>query len=705
AGDACPVDSKSTDICRESNGDCDPEEVCNGTNNDCPADAKSSAGCRDSEGVCDPAEICDGVGDDCPADAKLTTECRASGGECDPAEVCNGTNNDCPNDAKSTALCRPDAGLCDIGDYCDGVNDDCPADEVAADSVQCNTSPYAPATQYQCSSEECGGTPEELPYYQYCNGTDNFCPTDNLEEGTWQDTGPCAPDELCDIAGDGTSYCAYCPQGCTGSTCNQCDTGDCCDGATHRYMDTSEQCRTSAEPGYSELGCSGDCGGQPQVRDYFRYCPGDSVDCDDSNLNPGGWTANGPACTGDQPCVSGVCQDACDDGCLNNACCECLAADPCCDDSTCTFLGGSTWCGTISTEYQCAGSSCGDDVESRIFQNVCTGDTGACTGSPALKQDWASSEDCNSDSLCEVDAGTYYCDECANGCNTDSCCACDPSDPCCDDNDCDVMGSGETCGLSSSVYQCSSICDGTAREGTVVPQCTGSTTTCDGMSSPTWTSQTPCSSTQICDTNGTSYAQCNNCNNPPGADYCDSGNAYHYANPGTCTASACDYGPTEEVCVMDCSNGNCGTCATVAVDSFAYDNKISGTSFEFDHSLVARNDNDRIVIAGVVIEHDNVAEKDVDLTVTYDGIDMVKIADLYTDTNGGVTRYEYCSLWYILDANLPASADTYEVGVSSTFDPSDDYMAGAVSYTGVDQSAPYHWQATTTTTDSVTSIQ
>ena len=57
--------------------------------------------CRGSAGVCDPEEVCDGVNDDCPADllAGTDVQCRPSiTGDiiCDPPEYCDGVNTFCP---------------------------------------------------------------------------------------------------------------------------------------------------------------------------------------------------------------------------------------------------------------------------------------------------------------------------------------------------------------------------------------------------------------------------------------------------------------------------------------------------------------------------------------------------------------------------------------------------------------------------------
>jgi len=90
-------------VCRPADGDCDLEEVCDGSSATCPAtDYVKAQGvtCRETAGVCDLEEVCDGVNKTCPEDALApdTQECRAAADICDPAEYCTGTSTDCPED-------------------------------------------------------------------------------------------------------------------------------------------------------------------------------------------------------------------------------------------------------------------------------------------------------------------------------------------------------------------------------------------------------------------------------------------------------------------------------------------------------------------------------------------------------------------------------------------------------------------------------
>ncbi len=95
-------------VCRPARGDCDAEEVCDGSAAECPADARMEAGvvCRPAAGLCDAPEACDGISDACPADAvrPAGTECRAATGACDLAETCDGVSAMCDVDAGPLAV-------------------------------------------------------------------------------------------------------------------------------------------------------------------------------------------------------------------------------------------------------------------------------------------------------------------------------------------------------------------------------------------------------------------------------------------------------------------------------------------------------------------------------------------------------------------------------------------------------------------------
>jgi hypothetical protein len=110
------------EICRTSNGACDPAEQCDGESTVCPGDAKSTDVCRPVAGPCDLEESCDGVNDDCPADILVAaaTQCRADAGACDVADFCNGSSAACPDVKEPNGTPCSDGTVCTQTDSCQG---------------------------------------------------------------------------------------------------------------------------------------------------------------------------------------------------------------------------------------------------------------------------------------------------------------------------------------------------------------------------------------------------------------------------------------------------------------------------------------------------------------------------------------------------------------------------------------------------------
>lgn len=129
------------DVCRPSEGLCDPAEVCSGTSPACPADeiAPAEKVCRSAVGWCDLSERCSGVKKTCPADRVRDRDavCRSAVGPCDAAERCDGESVACPADEKATDICRPARGDCDLPERCDGVQDACPPDRLQPNGNAC----------------------------------------------------------------------------------------------------------------------------------------------------------------------------------------------------------------------------------------------------------------------------------------------------------------------------------------------------------------------------------------------------------------------------------------------------------------------------------------------------------------------------------------------------------------------------------------
>ncbi len=465
---ACPDDSFRNlgEVCRPLDGDCDAEaETCDGIDIACPADTVSDAGveCRESVGPCDPAEYCDGASGDCPTDQRSTGLCRGSEGECDPAEYCDGADTACPLDQKSTALCRGATLPCDVPEYCDGTGDDCPGDEVRGTDVQCDIDPHPTVADHECDPTGCGGTARTRPYFRYCDATNKECNDNNLVAASWVETG-CEPNDLCQINGIGAAVCSDCPLGCSEGNCKQCNSGVCCEIDAGVWIESTDlvQCGNDPEPGQTEYRCNGGCGGQPEYREYYRHCPGDSEDCTDSNLQPGGWTADGDACGSDQPCNQsgsdpGECGSSCTDGCLNNACCACPVADPCCNDTTCAIVTTPEPCGSPYNDYECT-SACGGTARVGTITPVCNGTTSTCDDT---SESWDETP-CTASQICFSDESSADCRDCDTP----------PGDPYCDDTTAITYANPGECQGSSCEYDTDSeACSGSCDAGVCVGGC------------------------------------------------------------------------------------------------------------------------------------------------------------------------------------------------------------------------------------------
>ena len=184
----CVNEASSTDrLCRESEGDCDVAEYCDGSSPACPEDAFLAAGdvCRLSDGACDVEETCDGESPACPVDGvqPSTAVCRPEAGACDVPERCDGEGTDCPEDGylSATELCRDAAGDCDRAELCPGDSAYCPVDTFLSDATPCREA-LTP-----CDAVE------------YCTGLSADCPEDGfLPTGDPCDDGnPCTYPNTC----------------------------------------------------------------------------------------------------------------------------------------------------------------------------------------------------------------------------------------------------------------------------------------------------------------------------------------------------------------------------------------------------------------------------------------------------------------------------------------------------------------------------
>ena len=165
-------------VCRESAGECDVEERCDGVATSCPTDALVPVGtvCRDVMGACDVADACDGGSPDC-ADAFVPAGlvCRASTAPCDAEETCDGRMGLCESDwaSAATEVCRPSTGTCDADDACDGVGTACPDDLAVTDGTACDDGDACNGREV-CMAGACAeGIPLECDDGDWC--TEDVC--------------------------------------------------------------------------------------------------------------------------------------------------------------------------------------------------------------------------------------------------------------------------------------------------------------------------------------------------------------------------------------------------------------------------------------------------------------------------------------------------------------------------------------------------
>lgn len=160
-------------------------------------------------------------------------------------------------------------------------------------------------------------------------------------------------------------------------------------------------------------------------------------------------------------------------------------------------------------EQRCSNADCGADVEARAWMRYCDGLADSCSGEQVFS-DWTTSTSCETDQLCAESGTSAQCTDCLNGCNGQACQQCE-SGVCCD-VDGRFSAVDRVCETWSE-YGCdSNVCGAVAQQRTAQRHCSGLSATCDGPTiAEPWQTLASCNSTALCDTNGTSYAQCSEC--------------------------------------------------------------------------------------------------------------------------------------------------------------------------------------------------
>jgi len=123
------------EVCRESQGPCDQEELCTDTLT-CPPDILFGAlqQCTNSTS-CAAASHCDGTSVECPEPTYLddSTLCSPSTGPCETDSFCTGSSPNCPTntllDRRTICYTPPSDGsglTCDLPTVCNGKDPQCP---------------------------------------------------------------------------------------------------------------------------------------------------------------------------------------------------------------------------------------------------------------------------------------------------------------------------------------------------------------------------------------------------------------------------------------------------------------------------------------------------------------------------------------------------------------------------------------------------
>ena len=382
-------------VCRNSAGECDPAEACDGSSDACPADARTpidnacnddgnpctrdvcdgsdaacahpagNAGsmCRNAAGDCDVAETCTGSSSSCPPDTKLgsSSVCRNSAGDCDPVERCDGASNDCPADVLSPSgtLCRGAAGSCDAAETCTGSSSSCPSDAKLGSSSVCRnsaggcdpgescngTSNDCPADVLTPSGTLCRGAAGSCDVAEFCSGASAQCPTDlfaGSNVSCRSAAGTCDLEEFCTT---GTADCPSDARKASGVPCRNtqgvCDVAESCNGVSvdcpmDGFAASSVQCNAAS--------CSAG------VQQLATACSGSGATCPTAVAQPcGAYTCNTTACftsctsaaqcAAAHFCGTGTCQPkralgvACssDDQCSSAHCVDGYCCDGDCD--------------------------------------------------------------------------------------------------------------------------------------------------------------------------------------------------------------------------------------------------------------------------------------------------------------------------------------------------------------------------------------
>lgn len=360
----CPADEVAVKLRHCFLGLCAFGSVCDGISKECPLSPRGylpqGAVCRDSRGDCDPQELCTGDSAGCPEDALLpaNTSCRL--GECGFPAVCDGTSPECA--ARRTELlgpssqCRPAHGPCDVPENCDGVSYTCPPDTFVSSGTSCSAGDCAAPSACDGSSASCPAT-ALLPQSTVCRAAAGLCDTAEQCSGT---SPSCPKDQLLPF----------------GSECSvgACAKYDFCDGS-------SATCRFLGRNTSSDIVCA------PANRECYldATCADAGADPSSAACPPNRQAPDGTPCSNGGYCNAGECtQPVCGNGILEvGEECDFNATDASCCTPQCKFAASDIVCasavGACESNALCTGhaSSC----PSKPFlpkTELCRGNTSIC---------------------------------------------------------------------------------------------------------------------------------------------------------------------------------------------------------------------------------------------------------------------------------------------------------------------------------------
>jgi hypothetical protein len=136
AGGGCPAGFRTKNsgvVCNRANGDCDLDDLCDGSSQTCaPRFRDTNYVCNSKDDDCGDRQTCPGNAANCPARPFRPSSyvCRAAaGGGCDVDDRCDGRTYSCPDVKRPRGdVCRASISDCDVTETCDGTTNNCPAD-------------------------------------------------------------------------------------------------------------------------------------------------------------------------------------------------------------------------------------------------------------------------------------------------------------------------------------------------------------------------------------------------------------------------------------------------------------------------------------------------------------------------------------------------------------------------------------------------